>query len=140
MMRTARPPSCPCDIAPAVPSGTYRLAAIDSVSLAEARADAIDARGAVMEGGKLLLVFLITLLIGQLISVSVGLLVERLASPYTGLVTFLACYFAMFWVAWRVAVRITAPHSRLGGSAPGQQEKASTARRADLSEAPSARR
>jgi hypothetical protein len=22
----------------------------------------------------------------------------------------------MFWVAWRVAVRITAPHSRLGGS------------------------
>jgi membrane protein implicated in regulation of membrane protease activity len=93
-----------------------------------------------MEGGKLLLVFLITLLIGQLISVSVGLLVERLASPYTGLVTFLACYFAMLWVAWRVAVRITAPHSRLGGSAPGQQEKASTARRADLSEAPSARR
>jgi hypothetical protein len=69
-----------------------------------------------MEGAKLLLVFLITLLIGQSISVAVGLLVERQVSPYTGLVTFIVCYFAMFWVAWRVAVRITAPHSRLGGS------------------------
>jgi hypothetical protein len=68
-----------------------------------------------MEGAKLLLVFLVTLLIGQLISVAAGFLVERQVSPYTGLVTFLACYFAMFWVAWRVAVRITAPHSLFGG-------------------------
>jgi hypothetical protein len=51
-------------------------------------------------------------LIGQSISVSVGLLVERQVSPYTGLVTFIACYFAMFWVAWRVAIRITEPRSR----------------------------
>jgi hypothetical protein len=65
-----------------------------------------------MEGAKLLLAFLITLLIGQSISVSLGLLVERQVSPYTGLVTFIACYFAMFWVAWRVAVRITEPRSR----------------------------
>jgi hypothetical protein len=65
-----------------------------------------------MEGAKLLLAFLITLLIGQSISVSVGLLVERQVSPYTGLVTFIACYFAMFWVAWRVAVHITEPRSR----------------------------
>jgi hypothetical protein len=65
-----------------------------------------------MEGAKLLLAFLITLLIGQSISVSLGLLVERQVSPYTGLVTFIACYFAMFWVAWRVAVRVTEPRSR----------------------------
>ena len=65
-----------------------------------------------MEGAKLLLAFVITLLIGQSISVSVGLLVERQVSPYSGLVTFIACYFAMFWVAWRVAVRITEPRSR----------------------------
>jgi hypothetical protein len=65
-----------------------------------------------MEGAKLLLAFLITLLIGQSISVSLGLLVERQVSPYTGLVTFIACYFVMFWVAWRVAVRITEPRSR----------------------------
>jgi hypothetical protein len=65
-----------------------------------------------MEGAKLLLAFLITLLIGQSISVSLGLLVERQVSPYTGLVTFIACYFVMFWVAWRVAVRVTEPRSR----------------------------
>jgi hypothetical protein len=58
-----------------------------------------------MEGAKLLLVFLITLLIGQSISIGAGLLVERYVSPYTGLVTFMACYFTMFWVVWRLAVR-----------------------------------
>jgi hypothetical protein len=63
----------------------------------------------------LLVVFIITLLVGQSISIGAGLLVERYATPYTGLVTFIALYFAMFWVAWRFAVRITAPGSRWGG-------------------------
>ena len=66
-----------------------------------------------MEGAKLLLVFIIALLIGQSISIGLGLLVERHMSPYAGLVTFIACYFAMFWLAWRLAIRI-APRFRLG--------------------------
>ena len=61
----------------------------------------------------LLLVFLISLIVGQLISVGVGLLVERHATPYTGLVTFIGCYFAVIWLAWRFAVRVTEPRSRL---------------------------
>jgi hypothetical protein len=61
---------------------------------------------------RLLLVFLASLLIGQSISVGIGLLVERHVTPYTGLVTFIVCYFAMFWMAWRFAVRITEPRSR----------------------------
>ena len=76
-----------------------------------------------MDGVKLLLVFLIALLIGQSIAVGAGLLVERQVSPYTGLVTFLASYFAMFWVAWRVAVRITEPSSRLGRWANSAEER-----------------
>jgi hypothetical protein len=60
---------------------------------------------------RLLLVFLTSLLVGQSISIGVGLLVERQATPYTGLVTFIVCYFAMFWVAWRFAVRVTEPRS-----------------------------
>jgi hypothetical protein len=60
---------------------------------------------------RLLLVFLTSLLVGQSISIGVGLLVERHATPYTGLVTFIVCYFAMFWVAWRFAVRVTEPRS-----------------------------
>jgi hypothetical protein len=61
----------------------------------------------------LLLTFLVCLLIGQSLSIGVGLLVERYSTPYTGLVTFLACYFTMFWIAWRVAVRVTEPRRRL---------------------------
>jgi hypothetical protein len=62
---------------------------------------------------RLLLVFLTGLLVGQSISVGVGLLVERHATPYTGLVTFIVCYFAMFWVAWRFAVRVTEPRAHV---------------------------
>src|SRR6266567_3135147 len=45
----------------------------------------------------LLLTFIVCLLIGQSLSIGVGLLVERYSTPYTGLVTFIVCYFAMFW-------------------------------------------
>jgi hypothetical protein len=61
----------------------------------------------------LLLTFIVCLLIGQSLSIGLGLLVERYSTPYTGLVTFIVCYFAMFWLAWRLAVRITEPRSRL---------------------------
>jgi hypothetical protein len=71
---------------------------------------------------KLLLVFLVSLLIGQSLSIGLGLLVERHATPYTGLVTFIACYFLMFWLAWKFAVRITEPHSRLGGWASSAEK------------------
>ena len=64
----------------------------------------------------LLLVFLVTLVVGQSISIGIGLLVERHATPYAGLMAFIACYFAMFWVAWRFAVRVTRPTSQLAGA------------------------
>lgn len=70
---------------------------------------------------KLLLVFLVTLVIGQSLSIGIGLLVERHISPYTGLVTFIACYFTMFWLAWRFAVRITEPTGRLGSWASSEK-------------------
>lgn len=57
----------------------------------------------------LLLVFLGTLLVGQSLSIGIGLLVERHATPYAGLMAFIACYFAMFWLAWMFAVRVTKP-------------------------------
>jgi hypothetical protein len=64
---------------------------------------------------RLLLVFLITLAIGQSMSIGVGLLVERHWSPYAGLVTFIGAYFAMFWLAWRIAVRVTEPRAHTAG-------------------------
>jgi hypothetical protein len=53
-------------------------------------------------------------------------MVERYSTPYTGLLTFMASYFAMFWIAWRLAVRITEPRSRLAADtakagAPGRR-------------------
>ena len=66
----------------------------------------------------LLLTFIICLLIGQSLSIGLGLVVERYSTPYTGLVTFITSYFAMFWLAWRVAVRITEPRSRLAADRP----------------------
>jgi hypothetical protein len=69
------------------------------------------------DGGEamaLLVVFLILVIVGQSISIGLALMVERLVSPYTGLITFIGLYFAMFWVAWRLSVRITEPGTRLG--------------------------
>ena len=62
---------------------------------------------------RLLLTFIICLLVGQSLTIGFGLLVERYSTPYTGLVSFITGYFAMFWLAWRVAVRITEPRPRL---------------------------
>ena len=65
---------------------------------------------------RLLLVFITTLLVGQSISIGIGLLVEHHTTPYTGLMAFIVCYFAMFWLAWLFAVRVTKPSARLGSS------------------------
>ena len=61
----------------------------------------------------LLLVFVVSLLVLESVAVGIGLVVERHTTPYTGLVSFVVCYFAMIWVAWRFAVRITEPRSLL---------------------------
>ena len=65
----------------------------------------------------LLVIFIITLVIGQSLSIGLGLLVERYSTPYTGMVAFIGSYFVMFWLAWRFAVRVTAPRSPERGSA-----------------------
>jgi ABC-type spermidine/putrescine transport system permease subunit I len=59
----------------------------------------------------LLATYVITVLIGQSISVTVGLLVDRYYSPAISVPVALALYFVMFWAAWRVAVRITEPRA-----------------------------
>ena len=46
----------------------------------------------------LLVVFILCLAIGETLTILVGLAVERYTSPYTGLITFIVGYFAMFWL------------------------------------------
>jgi hypothetical protein len=71
----------------------------------------------------LLLVFIVSLVVGQAIAIFLGLLVERHHSSYAGLVTFIALYFTMFWLAWKVAVRITEPGTWLGSWMGSKAEK-----------------
>lgn len=71
----------------------------------------------------LLVVFILSLVVGQGVAISLGLLVERHYSSYAGLVTFIALYFTMFWLAWKFAVRITEPGTRLGSWMGSNTEK-----------------
>ena len=71
----------------------------------------------------LLVVFIVTVIIGQTLSIGIALMLDRLVSPYTGLVTFIALYFAMFWLAWKLSVRITEPSTRFGSWLQGLGNK-----------------
>ena len=55
----------------------------------------------------LLLAYLVCLVIGQSITIGIGLSIDRFYSPTASLPISLILYFAMFWMAWRV--RITEP-------------------------------
>jgi hypothetical protein len=60
----------------------------------------------------LLVAYFIALVVTQSISIGVGLAVDRYYSSYAGLLVFIALYFLMFWFAWRVALRVTAPRGK----------------------------
>jgi hypothetical protein len=102
-----------CDTKTATAHATFRLVAIDS-RLCSGKLRAACATGWGKAMG-LLVVFLVMVIVGQSISISLALIVERIVSPDPGLRTFIALYFTMFWVAWKLSLRITAPNTRLGG-------------------------
>ena len=60
----------------------------------------------------LLVAYVICLVIGQTITVLVGLSVDRIYSPHVSLPISIVLYFAVFWVAWKIAVRVTEPKPR----------------------------
>ena len=62
----------------------------------------------------LLVTYVIAVAIGQSIAVSIGLLIDRYYPATVSLPISLALYFLVFWVAWRVSVRLTEPRSTAG--------------------------
>lgn len=58
----------------------------------------------------LLAVYIALVIIGDVIAYWIGLAVER-ALPVASLPVFLALYFVLLWVAWVIAVRVTAPRA-----------------------------
>jgi hypothetical protein len=58
----------------------------------------------------LLAVYLALVIIGDIAAYWIGLAIER-ALPAASLPAFLALYFVFLWVAWVIAVRVTAPRT-----------------------------
>ena len=57
---------------------------------------------------QLIAVYVVILLIGDVIAYGIGTTTERF-SPTLSLPVFLASYFAVLWIGWILAVRITEP-------------------------------
>jgi hypothetical protein len=57
----------------------------------------------------LLVAYVVCLLVGQAITIAIGLSIDRFYSSVVSLPISLALYFLMFGIAWKVAVRITEP-------------------------------
>ena len=60
----------------------------------------------------LLVAYIACLIVGQSITVAIGLSIDRFYSPTASLPISIFMYFAMFWVAWKVAVRVTEPKTQ----------------------------
>ena len=56
----------------------------------------------------LLIVYLALMIAGDLVAYLIGLVIER-EFPAASLPAFLALYFLFLWIAWIIAVRVTAP-------------------------------
>jgi hypothetical protein len=59
----------------------------------------------------LIVIYLALIIAGDLVAYVVGLGVER-TMPAASLPIFLGMYFLVLWVAWVIAVRITAPRTQ----------------------------
>jgi hypothetical protein len=57
----------------------------------------------------LILWFLALVAAGDILSYLIGLAVEYEWGEYPSLIVFLAMYFITLWIAWRIAVWLTAP-------------------------------
>lgn len=58
---------------------------------------------------KLIAAYIVFVLIGDTVAYFVGRTMEQFASQSLSLSVFLGCFFLVFWVAWVLAVRVTAP-------------------------------
>lgn len=57
----------------------------------------------------LLLAYFVIILLGQSAVIGIALAADRFYSPFVSLLIFFPLFFGMFWLAWRIAVRITEP-------------------------------
>lgn len=58
---------------------------------------------------RIIVVYIVLVLIGEFGSYMIGRTVEKMWSVSASLPVFLACFFAVFGIAWVLAVRLTEP-------------------------------
>jgi uncharacterized BrkB/YihY/UPF0761 family membrane protein len=66
----------------------------------------------------LLVAYLVCLVVGQAITIGIGLSIDRYYPATVSLPISLFLYFTMFWVAWKIAVRITEPKTEAAAPPP----------------------
>jgi hypothetical protein len=59
---------------------------------------------------KLIVYYLVLVIAGDFAAYFIGLAVERAFGGYTSLLVFLALYFLVLWISWKLAVRMTEPN------------------------------
>ena len=57
----------------------------------------------------LLLTYIICVLLGQAAVIGLAIVADQFYSSFTSLMIFFPLFFGMFWLAWRVSVRLTEP-------------------------------
>ena len=57
----------------------------------------------------LIVYYLAFMIVGDFAAYLIGLAVERIFGSQVSLVAFLGLYFLFLWIAWVLAVRVTAP-------------------------------
>lgn len=57
----------------------------------------------------LLVTFLVTVTVALVGAAWVGVIIDRMTSPFISLVVFFPVMFLMIWLAWRFSVKITEP-------------------------------
>jgi hypothetical protein len=57
----------------------------------------------------LLVTFLVTVSVGMATVAWIGVLIDRMTSPFVSLLIFFPLFFLTIWLTWRLSVKLTAP-------------------------------
>jgi hypothetical protein len=102
--------ACKCDTSPLARAAADRLNVVDGMAsvvegcplYASRRCERLPPE----DGTMLLIAFVATAVLGQIVNVSICVLVDKFA-PAASFMVFFGLYLLVFWLAWRIALRIT---------------------------------
>lgn len=69
----------------------------------------------------LIIYYVVLVFAGTFGSILFSLWVERMSSGHLSMTVFLVLYFFVLWLAWPLAVRLTAPKDEISAAKPGIQ-------------------